>query len=283
MFKDDIFMVIVFLLIPVVVFLAYKAQELKRVYKAETAKLLESTSKSDSSILTEADIKHLPGPVQKYLTCVGAVGKEKARNFKVIFEGEFKTDSKRDWTKMRAEQYSEINDTKRLYFMEMKMSGLPVIGLHKYADAKAVMLVKLAGLVTVADGKGKEMNVGETVTVFNDMCMLAPSSLIDERIQWETLDPLTVKATFNNGGIKVSAMLYFNDEGELIKFTSDDRYYSPTGKTYENIRWTTPAYEYKDYGGIRISSGGEAVWSFPEGEYCYARVYIKEIEYNVRK
>jgi hypothetical protein len=75
--------------------------------------------------------------------------------------------------------------------------------------------------------------------------------------------------------------LYFNEKGELVNFVSDDRYYSPTGKTYENIRWSTPVKEYKDYNGIRISSGGQAVRSFPEGDYCYARADIKDVEYNI--
>ena len=281
MLKKYIFLVIVILLILAVLFMVYRSKELQRMYRSEVERLLANTGRQESSILTEEDIGHLPEPVQKYLRYAGAIGKEKVRNFKVVFEGDFKTDPKKDWSKMSAEQYSEVKDTKRLYFMQMKMSGLPIVGLHKYADSKAIMLVKLAGLVTVADGKGEEMNKGETVTVFNDMCMLAPASLIDERIQWETVDPLTVKATFSNNGIKVSAMLYFNDKGELIKFVSDDRYYSPTGETYQNIRWSTPAYEYKDYNGIRISSGGEAVWSFDEGDYCYAKAYIKDIQYNV--
>jgi hypothetical protein len=283
MLRKNIFTIIVLLLVLIVTFLIYKSQELKRVYKAEVAKVLESASAQGSNILIMEDIKHLPEPVQKYLIYVGAIGKEKIRSFRIVFEGEFKTDPEKDWSKMKAVQYSSLKDITRLYFMEMKMSGLPIVGLHKYADAKAIMLVKLAGLVTVADGKGEEMNQGETVTVFNDMCMFAPASLIDERIQWESIDPLTVKATFDNKGIKVSAFLYFNGKGELINFVSDDRYYSPTGKTYQKIRWSTPVKEYKDYNGIKISSGGEAVWSFPEGDYYYARATIKEIKYNVEK
>jgi hypothetical protein len=283
MLRKNIFTIIVLLLVLIVTFLIYKSQELKRVYKAEVAKVLESASAQGSNILIMEDIKHLPEPVQKYLIYVGAIGKEKIRSFRIVFEGEFKTDPEKDWSKMTAVQYSSLKDITRLYFMEMKMSGLPIVGLHKYADAKAIMLVKLAGLVTVADGKGEEMSQGETVTVFNDMCMFAPASLIDERIQWESIDPLTVKATFDNKGIKVSAFLYFNGKGELINFVSDDRYYSPTGKTYQKIRWSTPVKEYKDYNGIKISSGGEAVWSFPEGDYYYARATIKEIKYNVEK
>ncbi|KUO75134.1 MAG: hypothetical protein APF77_01920 [Clostridia bacterium BRH_c25] len=281
MSQNSKFLIIVLLLIFFIVLLIFKSQELKRIYKAEAAKILTSASEVKGDILTEEDIKHLPEPVQKYLTYVGVIGKEKVRNFRIVFDGEFKTDPKKDWTRMSASQYSDLNSTTRLYFLQMKMFGLPIVGLHKYTDAKSIMLIKLAGLLTVANGKGEEMNQGETVTVFNDMCMFAPASLIDKRIQWESVDSLTVKGTFDNNGIKISALLYFNDKGELINFVSDDRYYSPTGKTYEKIRWSTPAKEYKDYNGIKISSGGEAVWSFPEGEYCYARADIKEIEYNV--
>ena len=97
------------------------------------------------------------------------------------------------------------------------MFGLPVIGFS-YSNATASMLIKLGGLVTVADGKGQEMNQGETVTVFNDMCLLAPASLIDDRIKWEVINEHTVKAHFNNNGYVISAELYFNDRGQLINF-----------------------------------------------------------------
>ncbi|WP_207726826.1 DUF6544 family protein [Anaerosolibacter carboniphilus] len=160
------------------------------------------------------------------------------------------------------------------------MFGVPVIGFHAYAEGKAVMLIKLAGLFTVADGRGEEMNQGETVTIFNDMCIWMPASLIDKKIQWEEIDPLTVRATFHNKGNRISAVLYFNEKGELINFVSDDRYYSPTGKNYRQVRWSTPVKNYKEMNGIKIASYGEAIWHFPEGEYCYAKFNVKEIEYN---
>lgn len=281
--KKYILLILLCIVILIASFLVYKSGELKRTYEKEVEKELGHAVPSGKDLLTEEDIRHLPEPVQKYLRYANVIGKEKVRNFRVTFDGEFKTDPKGDWARMNAVQYTDLNDTTRLFYMEMKMFGLPVAGLHKYADAKAIMLVKLAGLITVADGRGEEMNQGETVTVFNDMCMLAPASLIDRRISWQSIDPLTVKGTFINNGNKVSAILYFNNRGELINFVSDDRYYSPTGKAYEKYRWSTPIKDYKDYNGARISSGGEAVWSFPEGEYSYGRIDIKEIEYNVKR
>lgn len=280
--KKSIFLIVLLLATALVSFVVYKSKELKRAYNAEVQRQLEHVVSYEKDILTEADIKHLPKPVQKYIRYTDSIGKEKIKNFRVVFEGEFRTDPKKGWGKMNAMQYTDLTNTTRLYYMEMKMFGLPVVGLHKYTDAKATMLAKVAGLVTVVDGKGAEMNEGETVTAFNDMCMMAPSSLIDNRIEWESIDPLTVKAIFTNNGIKISALLYFNEEGELKNFVSEDRYLSPTGKTYQKVRWSTPNSDYKVYDGLRISSGGEAVWSLPEGEYSYGRIKIKEIKYNVK-
>jgi hypothetical protein len=142
------------------------------------------------------------------------------------------------------------------------------------------MLIKLGGLINVADGRGQKMNQSETVTVFNDMCLLAPASLIDDRIKWEVINEQTVKAYFSNGDYTISADLSFNDKGELINFMSDDRFYSPTGETYQRVRWSTPVKEYQEINGMKLPAYGEAIWHFPEGDYCYARLNIKEIEYN---
>ena len=274
--------IVLFLLIIGVLFLIYLSQHLHRQFKSEALEGLEKTKTLKASIITEEDIAHLPEPVEKYLRYVGVVGKEKIKNFKVTIDGKMKTDRDKDWANVNVEQYSFVNNPTRLFYLKMNMKGIPVIGLHSYKNANAVMLIKLGGLITVVNGEGPEMNKAETVTVFNDMCLLAPGSLIDERITWEPIDSLTTKATFNNEGIKISATLYFNEEGQLINFHSDDRYYSPTGTTFESLRWSTPVSNYKNINGYNLPTYGEALWSFPDEDFSYARFNIKNIEYNVK-
>ncbi len=53
-------------------------------------------------------------------------------------------------------------------------------------------------------------------------------------------------------------------------------FYAPTGKTYERVKWS----DYKNINGFNLTSYGEAAWSFPEGDFCYARFNIRDIEYN---
>ena len=86
------------------------------------------------------------------------------------------------------------------------------------------------------------MDKAETVTFFNDMCCMAPATLIDKRIVWQDKGNNVVEATFTNNGISVSANLYFNETGELVNFISNDRYNVDAGK---KLPWSTPLSNYK--------------------------------------
>ena len=143
--------------------------------------------------------------------------------------------------------------------------GIPATGIHVYKEEKATMLIKLAGLFTISDAqKVRKMNQAETVTVFNDMCLLAPATLINKNILWEIIDPLSVKARFTNGKLSVSATLFFNDNGDLVNFISNDRFETSDGKTYKNYPWSTPVKEHKIFNGIRVGSSASAIYHRPE-------------------
>lgn len=262
-------------------FLIYKSHDIKRTYKAEVLKGLKRTVAIESQLLTKNDTGHLPESVQKYLAYVGVIGKDKVQNVRITCEGEMKMDPQKEWVKVKTEQYNFFdNNLTRMFFIQEKMFGIPIVGLDSYTNGKGNMLIKLAALFTVADARGQEMDKGEAITLFNDMCLLAPATLIDKRIQWDTVDALTAKATFNDNGCKVSAVLYFNDKGELTNFVTDDRYMSTKGNTYKNLRWSTPVRDYKDINGFKLPTYGEGIWHLADGDFCYAKFNIKEVEYN---
>jgi hypothetical protein len=155
---------------------------------------------------------------------------------------------------------------------------MPVLGYHHYRGEKASMDVRLFGLFPVMQAKGSEMDKAETVTVFNDMCLMAPATLIDRRIQWEPIDNSSTKAIFTNGKTSISAILYFNDAGQLINFVSEDRYEINDMKQY---RFSTPLKNYKLMKGRSVPTYGETIWHYPEGEFVYGQFYLAKIEYNV--
>lgn len=279
-------MLVLFLFVIIVIaigsLLFYLSQGIKRAYEKEVHTRLHRSASSENSIITEDDIKHLPKPVQKYLTYVGAVGKERVKCVKMTAKAEMKLDPKRDWVKCEIEQYNFFDhQIARLFYIKTKMLGIPVLGLHCYTEKEARMLIKVAGLITVLDAGGPEMRIGDTTTLFNDMCAFAPATLIDERIKWEEIDDFSAKATFEAYNTKVTATLYFNDVGQLINFISDDRYYIPINGSSKKAVWSTPLAKYEERGGLRLATYGEAVWKFVEGDYCYAKfTNVSDVKYN---
>jgi hypothetical protein len=103
----------------------------------------------------------------------------------------------------------------------------------------------------------------ENVTLFNDMCILAPASLVAKNIAWEPVDSLTVKAKFTHNNSTITALLSFDKNGRLVNFWSDDRYLSADGKTFTNYSWSTPVKDYRDFYGRKVPVYGEATWKMP--------------------
>lgn len=255
---------------------------MKKTYRKAVLEALERTKNIKRETLTEKDILHLPAIVQKYLHYTGSVGKEKVLNFRAEFSGGIRSTSSEDFMPLKSVQYNFTDRPTRLFYIVAKKKGIPAKGIHLYRDQKAIMLVKILGLFTVVDAKGKEMNQGETVTLFNDMCFMAPAALIDRNIEWKEIDHLTVDARFTNGNITIGATLYFNEEGELVDFLSNDRFETTDGKTYQNYPWLTPVTGYITINGYRLPSGAKLVYKHPDEDLCYGEFNLQSIEYNCR-
>ncbi len=276
--KDAKFGTILNFIFLVVGIASYATYRFEAAFITDVKKHIAENDFSKVDLLTEADIAMLPVPVQKYVRYTGAVNKPKVKNMKVVFDGEMRDKSK-DYFKFTSVQYNFFSDPTRLFFMKANMKGAPVSGYHKYQNAHATMQIKLLGLFNVVDVKGVEMNKAETVTVFNDMCLMAPAILIDKRIEWTSIDSVSAKATFTNGINKITATLYFNEQGQLINFISDDRYAITDMKQY---RFSTPVKQYSQINGVTIWKYGETIWHYPDGEFVYGKFTLKSIEYNVK-
>ena len=80
-------------------------------------------------------------------------------------------------------------------------------------------------------------------------------------------------------GKRFSAVLRFNDTGEMVDFITEDRYRS-VGKAHLQTRWSTPLRRYREVNGLCIPTEGDAVWHLPEGEFPYIQVAISEVFYD---
>jgi hypothetical protein len=274
--KDAKFGTIANVIILLVAIAFYANHHFESVFNADVKKHLALNNIPKNDLLTEVDIISLPAPVQKYIRLSGSLNKPKVKNMKVVFDGEMREKGK-DYFKFTSVQYNFFNEPARLFFMKGKMFGIIVPGYHYYHDATATMQIKLFGLINVVNIKGLIMNKAETVTVFNDMCLMAPATLIDKRIEWTAIDSLSAKASFTNGVNKITATLYFNELGQLVNFISDDR----SATDMKQYRFSTPVKDYTQINGMNIWRNGETIWHYPDGEFVYGKFIFKSIEYNV--
>lgn len=247
-------------------------------FKNDVLAALESASKFDD-LVTERDLEPLPPLVQEYLRYVGVVGKPKVFNIRIIFEGRMREKGK-DWFNFTSTQYNSINPSTRFFFMKAKVKGLPTYGYHRYKNGEASMQIKLLSLLPVVDIDKPELFKTETVTFFNDLCLFAPGALIDKRISWKILDNLSVKATLTTNNTRISAILYFNEKGQLVNFISEDRMAIGEMKTFP---FSTPAGNFQNINGFNLPTYGEGTWHYPDGEFVYGKFNVKHIEYNITK
>ena len=231
--------------------------------------------------VAEADLAHLPPPVQHYLRTIGVVGQPPVHTFRVRMSGRIRNSRDARWMPLEAEQYNVLDPAARLFYLTASMFMIPVQGYHRYVGSSASMLIKAAAVVPVVNESGLAMTQAETVTFFNDMCVLAPATLIDPAIEWEQLDATRVRAAFTNAGHTIRADLSFNDRGELINFWSDDRYQSMPDEPARRRRWSTPLGEYRSFGAVRLASRGEGRWHEPAGDYAYIEITFDDVAYNV--
>ena len=275
--NDAKFGTIANVVILIVAFLGFTSWGFENSYRADVTAGLKRTNKMESPLLTEIDLAHLPAPVQKYLRYVGVVNKPKVKNVKIVFEGEMREKGK-DYFPFTSKQYNFFDEPTRLFFMKAHIFGVPVLGYHAYKNGEAAMKIKLFGIYPIVDLNGTTLNKAETVTVFNDMCLMAPASLIDAWITWELLDSNSVIAHFTNHDITISATLFFNDIGQLTNFISDDRM---AVSDMQNIRFSTPLKDYKNVNGYNLATYGETIWHYPDGNFTYGKFYLKDLMYNV--
>jgi hypothetical protein len=235
-------------------------------------------------VVCDADLAHLPEPVRRYLRLVGVVGQPRVRNYRLRFRGRIRSGPGARWMPFEAVQQSFADEPTRLFLMRARMYGVPVQAFHRLVGGHATMKVTIAGLIPMVDARGDVMDRTEAVTLFNDMCLLAPGTLLDPGIAWDPVDGRTVRARFTNGGHTIAATLSFGEDGLLENFTSDDRSRSsPDGKTFTRLRFSTPVRSYRIFGAARLAAHGEARWHLPEGEFTYGEFDLVEVAYNVRQ
>ncbi len=255
----------------------------KKMFQLKTSEEFARQPLQAETILSELEAAHLPNCVKKYLAYTGAIGRSKPQNVCIEFDAQMFRKPGDKPMKSHSVQYNFYGEYTRLFLMKAGKMGIPFYAMHIYKEHQATFQVKVADLFKVLDISGEELTKAETVTLLNDLCLFAPGSLVDNRLTWSELDALSAKVTLTNGKYIVSAILFFNETGELINFASDDRSALQDDGTMKQIRWTTPVSAYKEFEGRKIPTVGKTIWHYAEGDFTYGVFNLKSITYDVKQ
>ncbi len=232
-------------------------------------------------VVTEADLAGLPAQVATYVRRAGTLGRPHVTWLRAEIHGRIRSGPKAPWMTFTGEQVNTYSPTASRHFsIDATMFGLPVDVLHVLTDGRATMRAAVCSTLPVATGAGPEMDRAETVTLFNDLCIMAPAALINAPVEWEPVDAHRVRGFYTNGEHTVSAELLFDEDGDLVDFVSDDRFAAdPGGKSFTRRRWSTPVGDYQMRHGRRLAAVGSAVWHAPapDGTFAYLELTLADV------
>lgn len=223
-------------------------------------------------VVTEADLAGLPSSAQRLLGWAQVLGRPRDRSFRVRWDGEFRLRPEQPFLRCSAWQYDRVDPIARAFAMRLGLAGgaLPVLGSDTYSYGQGAMRGRLLGLVPVADGVGPEFDLGELVTWLGEVCLLAPSMLLDPAVTFSAVDDTSVDVTVTDAGLTATGRVLLDAEGAPTGFTTGDRWADlPTGLV--RTRWSTPVQGWVRHRDRWVPRDSSAVWHLPDGPYVYAR------------
>ena len=223
-------------------------------------------------------LEKLPDAVQRYLAYTGVVGYPWIDTVRLKQEGKFRQGLDRPWMPVTAEETYTTNPPSLIWNARFKIAGLPLLrAKDRYENGHGHMFGKLAGLFTVFDVRGEELDQGTMLRYLNEIIWF-PTAFLGENISWEEVDDHSARVTFNDWDKSVSATMFFDDIGRLTNFTTM-RYREIDGD-FSLDPWSTPITSYGELAGLNLPVRGQAIWNLPSGDLPYADLEITEVEYN---
>jgi hypothetical protein len=268
----------ILLLLPALVnVLDLRPTSLRSEYEAAITRVVEAPVATTT--VTESEVAPLPAPVRRYLHRVGVVGKPHVHTAHIRMAIQIRRSASEAWLDGTVEQHNDFNQGLRYFFLRAQRGPLAFDVAHLFDEGGATMRARVLGLFPVMSVSGDELTKSETVTLLNDMCMLAPATLLSPKLSWTPIDDTSAAVTLSHNGHRVSAVLMFSTDGDLVNFVSRDRAQSD-GKSNAYYPWWTPMSDYRQFGDRRLASVGEAQWEEPSGIWTYARIRVLSITYN---
>lgn len=243
--------------------------------------MYENQLQVNGEVFLENDFSDLPAVIQKYLKNCGYIGTPKMSYMKMEYHDVNFMQSKNgpalsvDYT-----QYNFVNEPCRMALIDSSMFGIPFEGYDYYQNGIGGMKGVIAKTITLFNQTGADMDKACLATFLAET-LFAPAVLLQDYISFEEISDSEVKATISYGGKTASGIFTFNEQYEMVSFTTNDRAVAGADETMEYIPWSALCEEYQTAAnGIKYPTKFQAVWNYPEGDFIYFDGVINEVLYG---
>jgi len=233
-----------------------------------------------SSIMKSEDFKNLPNLIRLYLQKAIKNKESSTKLSTITFEGKVKNHPNSKW--------NEFNST--LYFSTISPHFVQISDVYEndpiwnritdtYINGLASTETKLLTSISLNSFVGIKLNRSYLVLYLMES-IFAPTSLLPNlNIQWKYNTSNSVVATIWDKNVEATAVFYFNDNNEVVKITSKDRF-MPGKNDYSKEDFTMYLANYKYVENYFIPTYFEFEWNLSNGDFNFGRFQIKDILYK---
>lgn len=257
---------------------------IKKQFKNDiTALLTENKLSADEKVFTDNDFSHLPIAIQKYIENCGYIGTPKMTYLKMEYHDvDFSQGRNGPTLTIDYTQYNFVNEPCRMALIDSSMFGIPFEGYDYYQTGTGGMKGVIAKAITLFDQTGADMDKACLATFLAES-LFVPTILLQDYIIFEELSDFEVRAITTYGGQTASGIFTFNEQYEMVSFTTNDRAATGTDGRMEYIPWSALCSDYQfSKNGIKHPTKFQAVWNYPDGDFVYFDGLISEISYGCK-
>jgi hypothetical protein len=283
--KKKMFLVISILLVGVIaIFIWFKIpySPVKSEFQKDIDALISNYRLEKSGeVFAQNDFSDLPIAVQKYVENCGYIGTPKMSYLKMEYDDvAFMQGRNGPALTIDYQQYDFVKEPCRMALIDSRLFGVPFEGYDYYQNGKGGMKGVIAKAITLFDQKGTEMDKACLATFLAES-MFAPTILLQEYITLEEISAYETKAIISYNGISTTGIFTFNEQYEMISFTTNDRSASGTDGTVEYVPWSALCSDYRfTDSGIKYPTKFKCVWNYPDEDFIYFDGLIREISYD---
>ena len=242
-------------------------------FKKEVQQLFAESKDVSEKKFYYQQLEGLPEPVQRYFKYVLKEGQPYISYIRVLHNGKFKTDLKKNWVNITGEQYFT---TEKPGFIWKGITSM-FIARDMYIANEGRLIATIFSTINVADIHGKQQyNESELLRWLSESVWFPTNLLPSEKLKWIAIDATSAKLTYDYKGLSLFYLITFNKKGEIIQMETRRFMDEKRQET-----WIVKPNQYQEKNGVIIPTQAEVFWRLKEGDFSYARFYIQKIEYNI--